>query len=123
MTNNKTNKESWHQAQYVEWATYKGIAHFLIVSVSAGSRLKISGAHLKAQGWQKGIPDIFLAIPNKTYHGLFIELKRSKEFSSKVSKEQKLMLDRLQSVGYFAIVAYGHRSAEEITERYLEGYL
>jgi hypothetical protein len=64
-----------------------------------------------------GVPDLFLAIPNKDYHGLFIEMKR--ETKSKVSDNQKEVIALLKSQGYAVEICYGFQEAVDCFNNYL----
>lgn len=84
---------------------------------NGGQRNAIVGAKLKATGVKKGVPDLLLPIPNKTHHGLFIELKRVK--GGNVSPEQKTWLAKLSEQGYMAVVCKGFDEAKKVIEQYL----
>lgn len=84
---------------------------------NGGQRNAIVGAKLKATGVKKGVPDLLLPIPNKTHHGLFIELKRTKGAS--ISPEQKTWLAKLSEQGYMAVVCKGFDEAKKVIEQYL----
>jgi len=73
---------------------------------------------LKAEGLSKGVPDLCIPVPTKKYHGLYIEMKRLK--NGVVSKDQKIWLDYLNSVGYKAIVCAGYKEAIGEVELYLK---
>ena len=54
---------------------------------------------LTSQGMRKGFPDNFFPYPKGCYHGLFIELKRSKKSLSKVSTAQYEWIKKLTDLG------------------------
>lgn len=110
--------EDAEQKTYMEWAQYQGIFPDVIVSASGGKRDEKTGAKLKVQGLQRGIPDWFIARPNEFFHGLFIELKRPKPFPSRVTPQQKKFIERLNRFGYQAQVCYGFDEAKALTEEY-----
>lgn len=66
---------------------------------------------LKKEGVCAGVPDLMLAIPSQSYHGLFIEMKRKNKSLSKVSSEQTDWHERLKSQGYQVVVAFGADAA------------
>ena len=72
----------------------------------------------KASGGRKGIPDLFLPIPCGGFHGLYIEMKRTKGGS--LTPEQKDWIKFLGDSGYKAAVCKGHESAIEVIKKYLE---
>lgn len=73
--------------------------------------------HMKAEGMKKGIPDLFLPVARRDYHGLYIELKRSD--GGKVRDEQSDFLDFVASQGYYGQVCCGYLEAKETLEWYL----
>jgi hypothetical protein len=48
-------------------------------------------------GVRKGIPDLFLSLPNEFWHGMYIELKKK---GGKASPEQLENCRHFRSVGY-----------------------
>lgn len=86
---------------------------------NGGSRNKVEAARLKAQGVKAGVPDIFLPVARKGWHGLFIELKRL--VGGKVSPEQEMMIKRLNEQGYRAVVCKGWNAAADEIEKYMGG--
>jgi len=85
-------------------------------------------AKMRAEGKQKGYPDIIIDMPNKYYHGLRIELKRARKqlktklsiAHTKVSPEQEKWIEKLREQGYHALVCYGAKEAIEVVEDYME---
>lgn len=45
---------------------------------NGGSRNRIEAARLQAQGVKAGVPDLCLPVARGKYHGLYIELKRTR---------------------------------------------
>lgn len=86
---------------------------------NGGKRSKPEAARFKAQGVKAGVPDIFLPCARGGYHGLYIELKRTK--GGKISAAQKEWIDALRGQGYKVIVCYGFDEAREVIISYLEG--
>jgi len=84
---------------------------------NGGSRHPAEAANLKRQGVVAGIPDLFLPVPAKGKHGLYIEMKRKK--GGRLSPYQKDVIDRLQKIGYEVIVAKGADEAIQAIETYL----
>ena len=75
-----------------------------------------AGRLLKRMGVKAGIADIFIAIPNPIYHGLFIEMKVN---NGKLSKEQRQFIGGMNSQGYMALCCYSYESARSEIENYI----
>ena len=73
---------------------------------------------MKAEGMRSGVPDLFLPVARKGYHGMFIELKRRR--GGVVSKDQQQWIDDLREQGYHAIVCRGFDEAKEQLTEYLK---
>ena len=71
----------------------------------------------KRTGVQSGVPDLCIPIPTKSYHGLYIELKRKK--GGKLSDNQIYWLNLLRERCYYAEVAHGFEEAKAIVLHYL----
>lgn len=93
------------------------------VKMSMGQSIK----HAKLQH-SSGFPDLFIAMPNKHYHGLFIELKKDgvtvfkKDGTIRKNEhleKQNEVHQSLNSVGYFATFAIGFDEAKKIINEYL----
>ena len=85
---------------------------------NGGQRNKATAARLKAQGVKPGVPDIFLPVSRRGYHGLYIELKRKK--GGQLSEHQKEWLDALFKEGYLAVRCDGADEAIGIIADYLK---
>lgn len=64
-----------------------------------------------------GVPDLCIPIASKGKHSLYIELKRLT--GGKVSPEQKIVLEALNSLGHLAVVCKGFEEAKKVVEDYL----
>jgi hypothetical protein len=64
-----------------------------------GKSAMLHGHKMKLEGLKRGVSDIIIAYPTKTYKAAFIELKLP---TGKASTEQLLWLDQVASLGYFA---------------------
>jgi hypothetical protein len=111
--------ESQAQSDFIRYARFvlKDRQHLIFAIPNGGSRNIIEASNLKKQGVVAGVPDLFLAIPNKDYHGLFIEMKR--ETKSKVSDNQKEVIALLKSQGYAVEICYGFQEAVDCFNNYL----
>jgi hypothetical protein len=75
---------------------------------------------MKSSGYKRGTPDLFIAIPQRGAHGLFIELKTEK---GRPSKEQKEVCKALNNVGYEAYICRGWQPAIDTIEKYCEEWI
>jgi len=94
----------------------------------AGSNLsKAQAGKMKAIQKEKGYPDLFIPEPRKSYHGLYIELKKEGEVLYKINGELKTyhlrdqgeMIKKLRERGYKAGWAIGFDEAKEAIDAYL----
>lgn len=74
---------------------------------NGGGRSKAEAGRLKAEGVMKGVSDIFCAMPQGSFHGLYIEMKSPE---GRVSDEQDAWLSESRALGYAGAVC---RSADE----------
>lgn len=110
---------SWSKHANIPDTQYK-VIDYLIHIPNGGSRHTLEAYNLKQCGVKPGVSDLFLAYPNKLYHGLWIELKAPRNPKPKLTNYQKDWLDKMACVGYSARVAYGFDEAKNIIEGYLE---
>ena len=73
---------------------------------------------MKATGYKRGFPDVFVYEARGGFHGLAIELKKEK--GGRVSQAQKDWLNALEMRGYKATVAKGFDEAVRVLELYLD---
>ena len=114
--------EGKEQVLFFRWLRlqYPGVFAFAFHVPNGGQRSAATGAVLKRQGVKKGVPDIFIPLPKKGCHGLVIEFKASKPHTASVTKEQQEWVDRLNSVGYRAVVCKGFDAAKAAVDEYME---
>ena len=115
--------ESAQQKALFEWAAYNRGRHpalaMLYAIPNGGRRDAITGARLKAEGVKAGVPDIALPVPNRGYHGLYIELKVPEKSKARVSAAQKDWIENLRACGNAAHVCYGWEQARDVILDYL----
>ncbi len=113
--------ESKQQIALFEWAikTQKNIYAHMFHIPNGRKRSAREGHMLKLEGVKAGVPDVFLALPNQGYHGLFIEMKPTKQHKSSISSEQKEWHGRLRDAGYRVEVCYGWEMAANVITEYL----
>lgn len=113
--------ESAEQILLIQWCKRKSYLYPMLNNIFAipngGLRNKITAARLKLEGVKKGVPDLFLAVPNEDYHGLFIEMKRIK--GGTTSEDQIKWKHLLEEAGYCHRVAYGFEEAKRELKKYL----
>lgn len=87
---------------------------------NAGKRSVRAGVYYKAEGLLAGVPDLFVPEPTAEYSGLFIEMK-TKERSSKLTENQKNVIDNLQKRGYCVEVCRSIDEFMQVCNRYFSG--
>lgn len=126
-------KESDEQAELVRWARNMTpiIPHLeMLFAIPNGSKLPYrkdrrgnrvckEAIKLKREGLLPGVPDLMLAYPACDYHGLFIEMKRAVKSKSRISDEQKEMVEKLRAEGYRVEICYGWEAARDTIMDYL----
>lgn len=113
--------EAQEQRAFFSYVGFKANQNSLYKNIFAipngGSRNPLEAKNLKLQGVKAGVPDIAVMIPNKEYHGLFIEMKVGK---NKTTEKQDMMITNLRNVGYHCIVCYSSQEAIKELEEYLK---
>lgn len=113
----RNNLEMQTQAAFFSWLSYYPRLRVSTFSIpNGGGRSLIEAVNLKRTGVLSGIPDVFMAIPNKTSCGAFIEFKAS---GNKVTKQQATMMEILQKNGYSCFVCCSLNEAREAVTKYL----
>ena len=108
------------QVAFVAWARMCLPEPVIIISIPNERKSKPHHmVKLKKSGLATGSPDLFISWARLGFHGLFIEMKRSK--GGKVSDKQKEVHDRLKRSGYAVVVAYGANEAIDATKKYTLG--
>jgi hypothetical protein len=106
------------QVVCVEWfrLQFPGLKNLLFAIPNGGKRNIIVAKKMKEEGVLSGVPDLFLAIAKKDFHGLFIEMKTGK---NKPTENQLKMMDQLKEQNYQTVVCF---SFEEFTH-HVKNYL
>lgn len=119
---------TWARWQPLAFIGIKGkLSDFIHHSPNGGYRSGREGKNFRLMGTKAGFPDLFVFIPKEGYHGLFIELKTPKgktadgktHRAGEVSDNQEMMIDRLNTVGYKAVVCYGYDETITAIKEYL----
>ena len=115
--------EYQEQAALVKWFRFQYPVY------SSCIRLSLNGLNLprrvapivinqcKAQGMVKGESDLFFAVPNELYGGIFIEMKAPKK---KPSDAQADYLRDMSKLGYAAVCCQGFDEARGVLGVYMQ---
>ena len=122
------HREDMEQCALMQWARitrHNGgvIADWLIAIPNGGKRNAGEAARMKKQGVKAGVSDLFLALPAKRFHGLWIEMKAPETNTSpagKLTQAQLDWLDRMASAGYAAKLCFGWQAAKDTITEYLQ---
>lgn len=116
LTSKKPASEEQEQMAAVKWLELKRIPVFHIPN--GGKRNLIEAVKFKQLGVRSGIPDLFIPVAKGKYHGLFIEIKRSKD--AYLSDNQQFWLSVLEKQGYAVFVGYGADQVIRFVTKYME---
>jgi hypothetical protein len=117
--------ENQEQRATVRWLNYHPIVrNYFCKNTNEGKRTVGEGWNLKLMGLRAGVSDLFIYYPTKTYHGLWIEVKRNKKYTPSERATdtwiaQELFLETVKSVGYQGFMCYGFMDCKKIIEAYL----
>ena len=95
----RNRKEHKLQCVCVKWfrLRYRRYHNLFWATPNGGTRLTLEAITLKKEGVLPGVSDLSLMVPNKDYHGYFIELKVGKNTQS---ENQKNFEKAVRSMGY-----------------------
>ena len=118
-----TPTESDEQIMLFQWVACSLGKHpelkLLFHIPNGGHRSKAEAGRFYAEGVKAGVPDLCLPVARGKYHGLYIEMKRTKR--STVSKEQKDWISALQEQGYRVDMCKGWEVASQVLVDYPAG--
>lgn len=104
------------QVAIVNYIKYKYL-NILFTASAGGMRTSIGVAKkMKAMGYARGTPDLWIMESKSGFNGLIIELKREK--GGVLSREQKYWLSELTKRNYLAVCCYGFEDAKETIDKY-----
>jgi hypothetical protein len=118
-------EEHYIAVALVQWwsyyATSKKLDERLLFAIpNGGLRKKGVAGQLYGEGVRAGVPDYFLAIPNKKYSGMFLELKSQKGRA----RETQVSYHRLlKEWGYYVVVTHGLDESMEAIKKYVESHI
>ena len=105
------------EAEQVAVVNYCAVRNIPIFAVpNGGHRNALEAKNLKRSGVKAGVPDLVIPLPNKTHHGLFIEMKFGK---NKATGKQSLWQRNLRALGYRSEVCNGFAAAVSVIEEYI----
>jgi len=104
------------QAKLFAIASYRPELRWMFAIPNGGYRTKATAGKMAAEGLKAGIADVFVPIPSKDYHGLFIEMKFGR---NKLTELQQEFFEYATQQGYCCKVAYSAEEAIEIIDEYL----
>lgn len=114
------NSASEHeiQAAFFDYINHKyPFPEYPIFAIpNGGARHIVTALKMKREGVKRGVCDIFVAIPNATHYGLFLETKNLK---GRLSVEQMQFLCEVAKRGYAAEVFYTLDDGIKILDNYL----
>ena len=110
--------EHQEQAAVIAWCDQHRETKHIFAIPNGSNKSPAAAAKFKREGLRSGVPDLFLPEPCRGYHGLFIEMKRTK--LSVTSKAQDGWLIHLASRKYCTTVANGAAEAIERIKWYLK---
>ena len=114
--------ESQEQIDLIQWCK-RNMGKYpeleKIFHIPNGGKRNIQTAmRLKLEGVKPGVPDLFLPVARRGYHGLFIEMKRIKGGS--ISKDQNKWEIWLTAEGFAWVRANGFHHARRLLKGYLK---
>lgn len=114
--------ESEQQITFIQWCKRNAINYPELDNIFAipngGLRAINTASRLKLEGAKPGVPDLFLAVSKRGFHGLFIEMKRSNK--QKLSKDQQTWFKKLSNQKYATLRANNSEEAIKIIKSYLK---
>lgn len=105
----------WREYNLGKWPELSLMIHI----PNGGKRSKAEAARLKQMGVKAGVSDVFLPVPRKGCHGLWLEMKRRD--SGRPTEEQLKWIEEMTGQGYAATVCHGWERAVKVIAEYMEG--
>lgn len=117
--------ENQEQRALVKWLSLHPILNkFYCKNNNEGKRTDVQGWNLKLMGLRPGVSDLLIYYPTKIYHGLWLEVKRDRNYTPSERATdtwiaQMEFIDNVKSVGYSGHFCYGWIDGKRIIESYL----
>ena len=109
--------EHQEQAAVIAWCDQHRETKHIFAIPNGCHKSMPSAAKFRREGLRKGIPDLMVPVARSGFHGLFIEMKRTK--GSVTSAEQLAWFSVLRREGYAAYACKGAADAIAVIELYL----
>ena len=109
--------EHQEQCRVIEWCDQHPVAKHIFAIPNGANKSPATAAKFKREGLRKGVPDLFLPVARSSYHGLFIEMKRTK--GGRSSLEQSDWCHNLRVFGFEVLVCHGADKAIAMIQSYL----
>jgi hypothetical protein len=111
--------ESVIQSQCVKWFRlhYQQYAHLFFKIDNEGQRSPKRASIALAMGLVSGIPDMFLSVPSRVYHGAYFEFKAP---GGKLSQKQKDRIMLLKLQGYIVNICSSEEEFQEQVRNYFQ---
>jgi len=113
--------EKDHQKAVIQWMNLAYPALIFFHVPNEGKFPVQYRVQLKKMGLLAGVPDLFIAksshFDGRTYHGLFVEMKRNNK--CKITSKQKEVMEKLELHNYRCEVGYGMDDAMKKIRYYL----
>jgi len=108
--------ESILQRACVRWFKMQYPNELIYANANGGYRSKIEAAIMKGEGVLSGVPDLFIAKPNRINAGLYIEMKAE---NGRLTENQKIISETLLTKGYEVKVVRNIDEFIKIVNNYL----
>ena len=118
--------ENQEQRWLVKWLSlHPLLKDFFCKNNNEGKRTEAQTWNLKLMGLRPGVSDLAIFYPTKTFHGLWLEVKRNMHYPPSARKgeswvNQEIWIERMKSAGYHGDFCYGFEHGIEIIEKYLK---
>lgn len=115
--------EAQEQTTLLSWASMQSGKYpelsLLYHVPNGGHRSKAEAGRFRAEGVKAGVPDLCIPVARGGYHGLYIEMKRTR--GGRISAKQAEWCEALMKQGYSVALCYGWEAAAETIMQYLGG--
>ena len=109
-----------HQIQslFFNWIRWqrKDLEPFIFAIPNGGWRHPAVARKLKEEGVKAGVFDVFVAIPNHSHAGLWIEMKAGK---NKLTEAQEVFMRNMLINNYDCVICYSLEEAQQALKDYL----